>query len=319
MRIAFVGKGGSGKTTLATLFALYEATQKPAVLIDADINMHSVQLLNLALPEDQHLSYPANEKRIKEYLIGDNKRIASTGHFKKTTPPAEGSNLIRFSSPDGMGILKRYAAHRDNLTALTLGTYTSEGIGASCYHNNLAVVENILSHTVNDGTTIIVDMVAGTDAFSNSLHAQFDALVFVVEPTKRSISILEQYHKLAVAAGVGDSMLVVANKVIDEEDEEFIKAHLPDVAYVGALHVSRHLTKVDQGRAQLNVAELEEENRTVLEQIAQQLPRMKVTSQERLRRLHQLHKVYSDQEYIKARVGDLTSQIQPDFTYEQHA
>ena len=41
MRIAFVGKGGSGKTTSAAVFSRYLAELgKPVLAIDADINQH---------------------------------------------------------------------------------------------------------------------------------------------------------------------------------------------------------------------------------------------------------------------------------------
>ena len=41
MRIAFVGKGGSGKTTTAAAFSRYLAAHgRPVVAVDADINQH---------------------------------------------------------------------------------------------------------------------------------------------------------------------------------------------------------------------------------------------------------------------------------------
>jgi CO dehydrogenase maturation factor len=41
VRIAFVGKGGSGKTTTAAAFSRYLAAQgQPVVAVDADINQH---------------------------------------------------------------------------------------------------------------------------------------------------------------------------------------------------------------------------------------------------------------------------------------
>jgi cellulose biosynthesis protein BcsQ len=41
MKIAFAGKGGSGKTTLSSLFVRHLAAQGlPVVAIDADINQH---------------------------------------------------------------------------------------------------------------------------------------------------------------------------------------------------------------------------------------------------------------------------------------
>ena len=40
MKIAFVGKGGAGKTTVSSLFCLYYSKNKSVLAIDADINMH---------------------------------------------------------------------------------------------------------------------------------------------------------------------------------------------------------------------------------------------------------------------------------------
>jgi CO dehydrogenase maturation factor len=46
MRIAFVGKGGSGKTTSAAMFSRYLAAQDvPVLAIDADINQHLAKAL----------------------------------------------------------------------------------------------------------------------------------------------------------------------------------------------------------------------------------------------------------------------------------
>ena len=46
MKIAFAGKGGSGKTTLSSLFVRYLAAQGlPVVAIDADINQHLAEAL----------------------------------------------------------------------------------------------------------------------------------------------------------------------------------------------------------------------------------------------------------------------------------
>src|SRR5690348_13024191 len=97
MKVAFVGKGGSGKTTLASLFARHLAAQGAAVLaLDADIN----QNLAAALGEDVAEAAPAaalgeHLDEIKEYLRGTNPRISSTAAMVKTTPPGYGSRLLR--------------------------------------------------------------------------------------------------------------------------------------------------------------------------------------------------------------------------------
>ncbi|HYS41257.1 MAG TPA: AAA family ATPase, partial [Pseudonocardiaceae bacterium] len=97
MKIAFVGKGGSGKTTLASLFASHlAAAGRPVLALDADINQH----LAAALGADETLAdgLPTlgdHLPLIKDYLRGDNPRIPSADAMIKTTPPGAGSRLLR--------------------------------------------------------------------------------------------------------------------------------------------------------------------------------------------------------------------------------
>ena len=93
MRIAFVGKGGSGKTTTAAAFSRYLAAQgRPVVAVDADINQH----LAVALGHDGPAPRPLGAELpwLKDHLRGANPRIPSAAAMIKTTPPGRGSRLI---------------------------------------------------------------------------------------------------------------------------------------------------------------------------------------------------------------------------------
>ena len=248
MRIAFVGKGGSGKTTLASLFtycALDSADDGNVWVIDADLNMHMAGQLDIDASNLKHLSDHASEKDIKGYLRGENNRIKELAHFKKTTPPAKGSGLIVVKNPDNH-ILQNYAARRDRLFLSIVGSYDSDGIGASCYHNNLAVLESMLSHTIDESAVVIVDMVAGVDAFAGTLHAQFDMTILVTEPTKKSIEVYEQYKKLSEGADVWSEVFVVGNKITSHKDAEFIAGHIEEGKLIGNLHSSDHIRAVER-------------------------------------------------------------------------
>jgi CO dehydrogenase maturation factor len=92
MRVAFVGKGGSGKTTLSALFSRHLARSgAPVVAIDGDINQHLAYALGLG--EDEIFTAPplsARTGEIKDYLRGTNPRIPSVTPWSRPPRPAAG-------------------------------------------------------------------------------------------------------------------------------------------------------------------------------------------------------------------------------------
>lgn len=317
MRIAFVGKGGSGKTTVAALFTHYLIRKgKPVLAIDADINMHMSELLGFTeqIPVAKQLSTPEVAKAIKIYLKGNNYRIKELSHFRKTTPPSRESNFMRLSSHNP--IIDNYSLKTANLTFMAVGTYDPEGIGASCYHNNLAILESLLSHTLDNNEYVVVDMVAGTDAFANTLHAQFDLLVLVIEPTKKGLEVFKQYHELAKRANIQNQILIIGNKIRNEEDKRFLSENIPNDILFGFFSDSEYLRKYEQKGGKLEIESLEKGNLDILKNLFDRFSRIKPDYNKRLRKLHELHKRYVTQDSIKKQFGDLTNQIDESFTYE---
>jgi len=318
MRIAFVGKGGSGKTTLSALFAEYiKRDGKPVLVFDADLNIHLPELLSFVelIKAEKHLSYPAAAKTIKNYLKGSND-ISNLAAFRKTTPPTSKSNLIDLNDLDN-SILKNFYVKQDNLHLCLVGTYDEEQIGASCYHNNLAIFENILSHLINKDGYVVADMVAGVDAFANTLHAQFDLLCVIVEPTVRSLEVFNHYQKLAQEAGIDKEIAVIGNKIRSEKDKEFIKKHIPEDKLIGFMEDSGYLRDIEQQGGSIDVDSLEAGNKGILGKIKQRLLAKPQDLQKRLEKLWKLHKTYVAQDSIKERFGDLTHQIDTSFSYDK--
>lgn len=315
MKIAFVGKGGSGKTTASSLFAQYQSESRPTLAVDADINMHMAELLANRQPtKDQLISEKEPSEAIRTYLRGDNHRIQTNSHFKKSTPPGIGSNLVDITDAQDW-LLNTYGQKITNtLSLITVGSYSEEGVASSCYHNNLSVLENVLSHTVDHGV-VVADMVAGTDAFASTLFSQFDMLVFVVEPTTRSIAVLEQYQRLAEHSGVADKLYIIANKIENDDDRAFIEVKVGKDKLVGYISRSTHLLRVDKGQENLDVHALDQEDQKVFTTLTGLLKKHTIPMQERLPRLWDLHKIYVNQGFVKDRFGDLTTQIDPSFEY----
>ncbi|CAN5128243.1 hypothetical protein BH11PAT4_BH11PAT4_1040 [soil metagenome] len=322
MKIAFVGKGGSGKTTLSAFFIQYlRSIQKPVLAVDADINMHLASLLGYEeLTESKlHISNPDNVRDIKTILRGSNPAIAELVHFRKSTPPGNGSHLIYLDKAEEP-IVTTYSIGEPQARLMVVGSYGTEGIGVSCYHNNLAVLENVLSHTVDGSRTVVADMVAGTDAFASTLHAQFDLLVLSVEPTRRGVEVLNQFRSLAEEAGILERLRVMGNKARSPEDEFFIRENIPAEFLIGILFESDHLREIERTGEALDVQKMDTERVFLMEKILKDLESHALDPDIKLAKLQELHRKYVAQDFIAERFGDLTSQIDPSFSFkEAHA
>jgi CO dehydrogenase maturation factor len=317
MRIAFVGKGGSGKTTIAALFSQFLKKEKVEniISIDADINVHLPELLlGKDLPKDKFLSSPESLKMIKKYLIGENDFL-NLETFRKTTPPNGKSKLIWIE--DALNpIMKQFSIEKDGIKVMAVGTYDSQGIGASCYHNNLAILENILSHSVDKDGAIVVDMVAGTDAFASTLHVQFDLIVLVVEPTKRGVEVFNQYIGLAKSAGIEEDIFVVGNKISSDEDTEFLSKNISEDKLIGFVSNSPYIREHDKRGGIIDFDRLEKNNQELFIKIFESLINNLKDPNIRLNKIYPLHEKYVSQSFIKDRFGDLTNQIDPKFKFK---
>ena len=258
VKIAFVGKGGAGKTTLTALFARHLAARGRTVLaVDADINQNLAAALGWtgAMPAlGEHLT------RIKEYLRGDNPRISSAAAMVKTTPPGAGSRLLRVVEDNP--IWRRCVRTTGGVRFAATGGFAGSDLGVSCYHAKVGAVELLLNYLVDaDDEYVLVDMTAGADAFASGLFTRFDRTFIVCEPTIRGVGVYRQY--LAYAADHEVTVSVVGNKVADDADVAFLRAHV-GADLLACVAPSRHVRDAEQGQA-APIDELEPANRAVLE------------------------------------------------------
>ncbi|WP_328444685.1 ATP-binding protein [Amycolatopsis sp. NBC_00438] len=261
MKIAFVGKGGSGKTTLSSLFVAYLADAgKPVLAIDADINQHLA--VALGATEEEALAWPTlgdNMALIKDYLRGDNPRIADAASMIKTTPPGRGSRLVRpfEDNPVFDTCFRQLGGVRLGVT----GQFDEDDLGVKCYHSKVGAAELLLNHLVDvDGEYVVMDMTAGADAFASGLFTRFDVTFLVCEPTVRSVGVYRQYADYARDFGV--RLVVVGNKVTDDEDVEFLQEQVGD-ALLGWMSASRHVRAAERGTTR-PIGELEPRNLSTL-------------------------------------------------------
>ena len=266
MKIAFVGKGGSGKTTLSSLFIRHlAAAGQPVIAVDADINQHLGPALGLT--DDQAAALPslgAHLPQIKDYLRGENPLIGSPEQMIKTTPPGRGSRLLRIveENPVYAACARPVALDEGSVRLLVTGAFAEEDLGVACYHSKVGAVELLLNHLV-DGRDeyVVTDMTAGSDSFASGLFTRFDLTFLVAEPTRKGISVYRQYKEYARDFGV--ALRVIGNKVQGPDDIAFLRREAGDDLLTTFGH-SEWVRRLEQG-AEPPLRTLEPANRAVLE------------------------------------------------------
>jgi CO dehydrogenase maturation factor len=312
VRIAFVGKGGSGKTSLGALFARSLAESgAPVLAIDADINQHLPLLLGM--PEREMAGLPRLGEHlagIKDYLRGTNPRIHSAAVMLKTTPPGSGSRLVRLQPPDAyFSALEGQAA---GVRLLMTGELGEEDLGVKCYHSKIGAVELLLNHLIDQKEEyVVVDMTAGADAFASGIFTQFDLLAVVAEPTRQSLGVYQQYKKHAASFGI--RLRVIGNKVRDEEDRAFLREIVGD-DLLTVFRDSALVRHLERGKISART-ELEPENLSALATLRGVLDEIHPDWAARYRHAMDFHRKNAES-WGNASVGeDVRSQIDPTFTH----
>ena len=228
MKVAITGKGGVGKTTFAACLARLYADEGRKVLcadVDPDAN------LGLALgfsEEDLSKITPITEMKA---LIQQRTEADQFERYFKINPKVD-------DLPDML------AQEVNGVKLLLMGTVKTGGAGCVCPEH--VILKRLLSHMiVQRDEVVIMDMEAGLEHLSRGTTDMVDQFIVVVEPGARSIQTYHSVQRLAADLGVL-KVSVVANKVRDESDEEFIREQVPEEDLLGMIHYSGKVSDADR-------------------------------------------------------------------------
>ncbi|MBP9561933.1 MAG: AAA family ATPase [Acetoanaerobium sp.] len=239
MKIAITGKGGVGKTTVSSILSRLYADEGYRVLaVDADPDANLALALGFTKKEIDEI-VPISE--IKD-LIAERTgaQSGSIGSFFKMNPKVD-------------DIPERYCRTLNGVSLLTMGTVDTGGSGCVCPEHVL--LKRLTPHLVlQNKDVIIMDMEAGIEHLGRGTASGVDAFIVVIEPGVRSLQTFEKVKKLANDIGVSE-IKVVANKIRNKEDEDFIRDNVGD-SLLGFIHYSKDVIDSDRNNQSAYDADL---------------------------------------------------------------
>ena len=261
MKLAITGKGGVGKTTLSALLAQVYADQGRDVLaVDADPSPCLAGALGF--PDDLRAKlHPIAEMDDLIYERTGAKKGQVGGFF--TINPRVDDIPERFS-----------VVHR-GVRLLESGSVELGGSGCIC--PEAAILKTLFTHLLfREDDVFMLDMYAGVEHLGRATVDFVDAMIVVVEPTRRSLGTASQIKKLANDIGL-KSLYLVGNKVRNEDEQALLEAETPGLPVLGFLPADLRVQEADRLGFPVydHVPELKESAHAMAEQLAVQISESK--------------------------------------------
>lgn len=229
MKIAITGKGGVGKTTLASLLAhLYAEEGKRVIAVDADPDANLASALGISKEEAEKIRPIADMADLIEERTGA--KPGSLGGIYKLNPKVD-------DLPEGVGY------RLNGITLLMMGKLKAAASGCYCPENVL--LRSLLKHLIVERSeVVIVDMEAGIEHLTRGTAESVDAFIVVVEPGQRSIQTAKTVFEMADTLGV-HNVFIVANKVRGSDDLAFIKDKIQGMEVIGSITFNHSIIEAD--------------------------------------------------------------------------
>jgi CO dehydrogenase maturation factor len=230
MKIAISGKGGVGKTTLAALLAqAYADAGRDVLAVDADPSPCLAGALGFPEELRAQLHPIAEMDALIEERTGA--KPGTMGGFFTLNPRVD-------------DIPERFCVLHRGVRLLEMGSVDLGGSGCICPES--ALLKTLFTHLLfRKDDVLILDMYAGVEHLGRATVDFVDAMLIVVEPTRRSLGTAEQIKKLANDIGL-TRLWLVGNKVRDEQEARFLAEESPGLPLIGTLPADLAVQEADR-------------------------------------------------------------------------
>jgi CO dehydrogenase maturation factor len=222
MKIAFLGKGGSGKSTMATALVRELVARGMRVLaIDADHNMDLSYNLIDNTSNEPSLFLGSDPDGIKEH-VGSPR----TDTYANTLKMAKEKSLAFTLSPADKYTSSISIELDKNLRLITAGPHTDRVRSQeACSHSLAAPLKVYLPLLrLNPNEAVVMDERAGTDPVATGILSGIDLAVIVREPTINSTRVAEQIKKELQLAQIPHIIVENKRNGIEEDTARAIEA-----------------------------------------------------------------------------------------------
>lgn len=230
MKLAVTGKGGVGKTTLAALLAqTYANMGRDVLAVDADPSPCLAGALGFPDELRSKLQPVSEMDLLIEERTGA--KPGTTGGFFTLNPRVD-------------DIPERFSISYRNVRLLEMGSVDIGGSGCICPES--AMLKTLFTHLLfRKDEVLMLDMYAGVEHLGRATVDFVDAMLIVVEPTRRSLGTASQIKKLAHDIGL-NRLWLVGNKVRNDEEADFLKAKTPELPILGMLPADLAVQEADR-------------------------------------------------------------------------